>query len=81
MESSALTPITTITSATLIATFSATAVVSLIFFLITRQMTEAHAEETWNWTSEHVAKALLILSVPLLLVFVFFVVSRVVEVS
>ena len=45
-----------------------------------RELTSAHAEETMSWTSERVAKTLLVPIVPLLVVFVFIVVAKVLAV-
>ena len=75
-----LTKITTITSDLPVAALCHAAVVSLILFLIMRELTSAHAEETMSWTSERVAKTLLVPIVPLLVVFVFIVVAKVLAV-
>ena len=62
------------------AAFGAAAVVSLILFLIMRELVSAHAEETWNWTSEKISKTLLVPIVPLLVVFAFIVAAKVLAV-
>ena len=62
------------------AAFGAAAVISLILFLIMRELTEAHAEEPMSWSSERVSKVLLVPIVPLLVVFAFVVVSKVLAV-
>jgi uncharacterized membrane protein len=75
-----LTTITAATSSILVGAFGAAAVVSLILFLIIRELASAHAEETWSWTSERLAKTLLVPILPLLVVFAFVVAMKVLEV-
>lgn len=75
-----ITTVVTVTSTFLAGTFGAAAVASLILFLIIRELTSAHAEETGSLRSKILAHTLLIPILPLLVVFAFIVAVKVIEV-
>lgn len=75
-----ITTVVTVTSTFLAASFGAAAVVSLILFLIMRELTSAHAEETGSQRSRILSHTLLIPIAPLLVVFSFIVAVKVIEV-
>lgn len=75
-----ITTVVTVTSTFLAASFGAAAVVSLILFLIMRELTSAHAEETGSAKSKLLSHTLLIPIAPLLVVFSFIVAVKVLEV-
>lgn len=75
-----ITTVVTVTSTFLAGTFGAAAVASLILFLIMRELTSAHAEETGSPKSKVLAHTLLIPISPLLAVFAFIVAVKVIEV-
>jgi hypothetical protein len=75
-----ITTVVTVTSTFLAGTFGAAAVASLILFLIMRELTSAHAEETGSPKSKLLSRTLLIPISPLLIVFAFIVAVKVVEV-
>jgi len=75
-----ITTVVAVTSTFLAGTFGAAAVASLILFLIMRELTSAHAEETGSLKSKVRSHTLLIPITPLLVVFAFIVAVKVVEV-
>jgi hypothetical protein len=75
-----ITTVVTVTSTFLAGAFGAAAVASLILFLIMRELTSAHAEETGSVRSKILARTLLIPIMPLLVVFAFIVAVKVIEV-
>src|SRR5438094_2692981 len=68
-----ITTVVTVTSTFLAGSFGAAAVASLILFLIMRELTSAHAEETGSTKSRTLSHTLLIPISPLLVVFAFIV--------
>lgn len=75
-----ITTVVTVTSTFLAGSFGAAAVASLILFLIMRELTSAHAEETGNPRSKILSHTLLVPIAPLLVVFAFIVAVKVIEV-
>ena len=75
-----ITTVVTVTSTFLAGSFGAAAVASLILFLIMRELTSAHAEETGSTKSRTLSHTLLIPISPLLVVFAFIVAVKVLEV-
>lgn len=75
-----ITTVVTVTSTFLAGTFGAAAVVSLILLLIMRELSSAHAEETWDLRSDSLSRMLFIPILPLLVVFAFIVTVKVLEV-
>src|SRR5438132_727630 len=68
-----ITTVVTVTSTFLAGTFGAAAVASLILFLIMRELTSAHAEETGSPRSRILSHTLLVPIAPLLVAFTFLV--------
>ncbi|HYS74109.1 MAG TPA: hypothetical protein VEO96_09070 [Thermoplasmata archaeon] len=75
-----ITTVVTVTSTFLAGSFGAAAVASLILFLIMRELTSAHAEETGSPKSRLLSHTLLVPITPLLVVFCFIVAVKVLEV-
>src|SRR5213080_1931360 len=74
-----ITTVVTVTSTFLAGSFGAAAVASLILFLIMRELTSAHAEETGSVKSKVLSHTLLIPITPLLVVFPLIVALKGVE--
>src|SRR5207245_10513417 len=75
-----ITTVVTVTSTFLAGTFGAAAVASLILFLIMRELTSAHAEETGSPRSRILSHTLLVPIAPLLVAFAFIVAVKVLDV-
>ena len=75
-----ITTVVTVTSTFLAGTFGAAAVAALILFLIMRELTSAHAEESGSMRSKILSHTLLVPISPLLVVFAFIVAVKVLEV-
>jgi len=75
-----ITTVVTVTSTFIAGSFGAAAVASLILFLIMRELTSAHAEETGSPKSKLLSRTLLVPITPLLVVFTFIVAVKVLEV-
>ena len=71
---------TLITSSVLAGAFGAAATVSLILFLIMRELASAHAEESASLRSKLLSHTLLVPILPLLVTFAFIVAVKVAEV-
>src|SRR5438552_11777565 len=75
-----ITTVVTVTSTFLAGTFGAAAVAALILFLIMRELTSAHAEESGSMRTKILSHTLLVPISPLLVVFAFIVAVKVLEV-
>src|SRR5437870_5982510 len=75
-----ITTVVTVTSTFLAGSFGAAAVAALILFLIMRELTSAHAEESGSMRSKVLSHTLLVPISPLLVVFAFIVAVKVLEV-
>ncbi|HWM51806.1 MAG TPA: hypothetical protein VNP71_01375 [Thermoplasmata archaeon] len=75
-----ITTVVTVTSTFLAGSFGAAAVAALILFLIMRELTSAHAEESGSMRSKILSHTLLVPISPLLVVFAFIVAVKVLEV-
>src|SRR5256885_14335395 len=74
-----ITTVVTVTSTFLAGSFGAAAVAALILFLIMRELTSAHAEESGSMRSKILSHTLLVPISPLLVVFAFIVAVQVLE--
>src|SRR5207244_12222499 len=75
-----ITTVVTVTSTFLAGSFGAAAVAALILFLIMRELTSAHAEESGSMRSKVLSHTLLVPISPLLVVFFFIVAVKLREV-
>ena len=75
-----ITTVVTVTSTFLAGSFGAAAVAALILFLIMRELTSSHAEESGSMQSKILSHTLLVPISPLLVVFAFIVAVKVLEV-